>query len=92
MGQGLMVSDPTLSRGGGLEEMGMDSAKRAGSAAEVAAESESERNQYNARVIGANKEGNSKLGGMVGSIAGSYFGPLGSAIGGSVGGLIGGAF
>jgi len=82
--------DPKM--GGGLEEEGLGAASRAQTGMESAALSESEREQYNARVEGANKSGKAQLGSMAGSIAGSYFGPLGTAAGGMIGGMIGGAF
>jgi len=91
MATGLEISDPRLSAGGGLEEMGEGNVKRATQGLATAAYSESERDQYNARVESQNKQGNAKLGSLAGSIAGSYFGPVGTALGGMVGGMIGGS-
>ncbi len=89
---GLEISDPHLSAGGGLEEMGLGAIKRANMGLEAASYSESEREQYNARVQGANKKGNQQIGALVGSLGGSFFGPIGTALGGMAGGMIGGAF
>jgi outer membrane lipoprotein SlyB len=93
MGQGLEMSDPTLSRGGGLNEMGMADISRANQMGEAAAYSESERDQYNARAKASNVAGNAKLLSTIGTVAGGVVGgPLGAALGGMAGGLIGGAF
>ena len=89
---GLNISDPTLSQGGGLEQAGIGVLKTANMGAEAAAQSESERNQYNERVLATNKGTNEKIGSTVGAIAGAYFGPVGSALGGMAGGAIGGLF
>jgi hypothetical protein len=91
MATGLEITDPHLSAGGGLEEMALGGVKRATQGLSTAAYSESERDQYNARVSAQNQQGNAKLGSLAGSIAGSYFGPIGTALGGMVGGMIGGA-
>lgn len=90
---GLNISDPTLGAGGGLEEMGLGDLRRSNEMGAAAAESESEREQYNAHVESQNKMGVSKLAGMAGSIAGTAVGgPIGGALGGMAGGLIGGLF
>jgi|SRR6266853_299426 len=95
---GLDISDTRLEQGGGLEEMGIGAVKRANQGMEAAAYSESEREQYNARVRGGNKSGNQQLGASVGSVVGgvvgTYFGmsQVGVALGGMAGGMVGGAF
>jgi hypothetical protein len=89
---GIDLSQVDPKMGGGLEEEGLGAAVRAQTGMESAALSESEREQYNARVKGANKSGMAQLGAMAGAVAGSYFGPLGTAAGGMIGGMVGGAF
>jgi hypothetical protein len=90
---GLEMSDPALSQGGGLEQMGIGAVKTANMGLEAAAQSESERNQYNAKVISGNQASNAKIGSTIGSIAGACVGgPVGAALGGMAGGMIGGLF
>ena len=90
---GLEMSDPTLSQGGGLEQAGIGAVKTANMGMEAAAQSESERNMYNARAEVANKGAVSKTLASVGTIAGfAYGGPVGAALGGAAGGIIGGLF
>jgi hypothetical protein len=90
---GLEISDPHLSAGGGLEEMGIGAVKRANMGMEAAAYSQSEREQYNARVRGANQKGIQQIGAAVGAAAGTAIGgPIGTALGGMAGGMLAGAF
>jgi hypothetical protein len=90
---GLEMSDPTLSQGGGLEQAGIGVLKTANLGLEAAAQSESERTQYNDMVKGKNKAANEKIGGTIGAIAGTAIGgPIGGALGGMAGGMIGGLF
>lgn len=89
---GLDMSDPNLSQGGGLEMAGIGALKTANTGYEAAAQSESERNQYNSKVEGANRAADQQIGSTVGAIAGSQFGPVGTALGGMAGGMVGGLF
>ena len=89
---GIDLSQPDPRMGGGLEEEAIGAAARAQTGMESAALSESEREQYNARVKAANKGGITELASMAGTIAGTAVGgPLGGALGGMAGGMIGGA-
>jgi hypothetical protein len=91
MANGLELTDPHLSAGGGLEEMATGNIKRANMGLEMGAYSESEREQYNARVRSQNKMGVQELAGAVGSAAGmAVGGPIGAAIGGMAAGMIAG--
>jgi len=85
----LSISDPHLASGGGLEETGLGDVKRANQGLSMAAYSQSEREQYNARVQAQNKMGISKLASMAGSIAGTAVGgPIGGAMAGMAAGMI----
>jgi hypothetical protein len=87
---GLETTDPHLSAGGGLEEMGVQDVKRGVQGLSMAAYSESERAQYNARVQAGNKAGITGILQAAGTVVGGiYGGPVGAALGGMAGGMIG---
>jgi hypothetical protein len=86
---GLDISDPHLSGGGGLEEMGLGDVKRANQGMEAAAYSQSEREQYNARVKSSNVTGIQGLVAGAATIVGTvYGGPVGGALAGSAAGMV----
>jgi phage tail tape-measure protein len=86
---GLEISDPRLDQGGGLEEMGIGVVKRANIGMQAAGQSESERQQYNARVQAGNKAGNIEMGAATGAAIGSVIPGIGTALGGLAGSLVG---
>jgi hypothetical protein len=87
---GLELTDPHLSAGGGLEEMGEQDVKRGVQGLSMAAYSQSEREQYNARVKAQNKAGITQVISLAGTVAGGAVGgPIGASLGGMAGGLIG---
>jgi hypothetical protein len=97
---GIGMADPALAQGGGVAGAGLSVAKESDTMLQAAAQSQSEREMYNARVRSQNKQGSQELGSAAGGIAGAqigasygtYGGPIGMAVGAIAGGLIGGLF